>query len=117
MVDRSWQRGTFCFWRLQISRHVCLQILGMKKYGKTNAVPGLLSLVQLELGMSPDVTSLKLRQAYEIFAGLCCAVLCCAVLCCAVLCCAVLCCAVLCCAVLCCAVLCCAVLCCAVLSD
>ena len=48
----------------------------MKRYGDVEAVSGLLNLVRLELGMSPDTH----------FTQACCAVLCCAVLCCAVLC-------------------------------
>ena len=63
----------------------------MKRYGDAEAVSGLLNLVRLELGMSPDTH----------FTQASCAVLCCAVLCCAVLCCAGLGCAVLCCAVAC----------------
>ena len=66
----------------------CLQVGLVKRYGDAEAVSGLLNLVRLELGMSPDT---HFTQA-SLTAVLCYAVLCCAVLCCAELSCVALCC-------------------------
>ena len=40
---------------LTYSRCLCLQVGLVKKYGDADAVPGMLNLVKLELGMSPEI--------------------------------------------------------------
>ena len=64
MIDRNWQHEASYFWPLQISRHGCLQVGLLKKYGYADAMPGLVSLVKLELGISPhdNLTQASLQQ-------------------------------------------------------
>ena len=94
MVDGIGSKRHPVPWPLQKSSCACLQGEEVKKYSDAVAVPGLLRLVKLELGISPAATSL--RQAIQVCTALRCSVLRCAMLCYAVLCCAALCYAVLC---------------------